>query len=172
MDNQGIQEKKLIVAFENIKRLTTRPQSTDSVPHGEFLMMFVINSVMKQTDPEINATACPGVMISKLSDLLQISRPTASQMITTLEEKGYVDRIACATDRRIVYICLTEKGQMVFSTKMAIYSGFLTEIIEKVGREEIDQLISLCERFHSAVGEIRDRHLSSSSDGNFISERK
>lgn len=155
MNTEESQETRLIIAFENIKRMITRAQSTNSIPHGEFVMMFVINTIMRRKDPLNPDDAHPGVMISKLSDLLQISRPTASQMVSSMEEKGLVERIMSVTDRRVVYICLTDKGQAIFGTKLAQYSCNLNEIIEKVGTEEVDQLLSLWERFYTVASEFK-----------------
>ncbi|MEC0170080.1 MarR family winged helix-turn-helix transcriptional regulator [Paenibacillus graminis] len=157
MDTQDSQERKLLIALENIKRLTTRPQLFASIPRAEFLTMFVINASMQKAEQE--KQSCPGVMISKLSELLQISRPTASQMISSMEEKGYTRRVMSTSDRRVIYICLTEKGQAVLQMNLARYSGVLNEIIEKVGRKEIDQLIFLCDRFQEVVNEVKPRLL-------------
>ncbi|MNY63892.1 hypothetical protein D3C86_2009190 [compost metagenome] len=63
------------------------------------------------------------------------------------------------SDRRVIYICLTEKGQAVLQMNLARYSGVLNEIIEKVGRKEIDQLIFLCDRFQEVVNEVKPRLL-------------
>ncbi|KWX79481.1 MarR family winged helix-turn-helix transcriptional regulator [Paenibacillus jilunlii] len=157
MDTQDSQERKLLIALENIKRLTTRPQLFASIPRAEFLTMFVIHASMQKAEQEKEAS--PGVMISKLSELLQISRPTASQMISSMEEKGYTRRVMSTSDRRVIYICLTEKGQAVLQMNLARYSSVLNEIIEKVGRKEIDQLIFLCDRFQEVVNEVKPRLL-------------
>ncbi|MNO41031.1 Transcriptional repressor MprA [compost metagenome] len=158
MDTQDSQERKLLIALENIKRLTTRPQLFASIPRAEFLTMFVINASMKKAEEEKEAS--PGVMVSKLSELLQISRPTASQMISSMEDKGYVERVMSTSDRRVIYIYLTEKGQTVLQINLARYSNILNEIIEKVGRKEIDQLIFLCDRFQEVVNEVKPRLLN------------
>ncbi|MNC25936.1 Transcriptional repressor MprA [compost metagenome] len=157
MNPQDLQEEKLLMAFENIKRLTTRTKWSDSIPHGEFLMMFVINLMMKKERTAPDAPEYPGVMVSKLSELLQISRPTASQAVSSLEEKGYVGRAMSETDRRVIYICLTEQGQAVFNQRMTRYSSILNEIVDRVGREEVDQLIVTCERLRTVVDEVRLR---------------
>lgn len=157
MNPQDSQEEKLLMAFENIKRLTTRTKWNDSIPHGEFLMMFVINVMMKKERMGPDDPEYPGVMVSKLSELLQISRPTASQAVNSLEEKGYVERFMSATDRRVIYIGLTSQGQAVFNQRMARYSCILNEIVDKVGREEVDQLIATCERLRTVVDEVRLR---------------
>lgn len=159
MNIQDSQERQLLITLENIKRLTPRPQTGEAVPHGEFVMMFVIHAAMKKQEAEEKEGGCPspGLMVSRLSELLQVSRPTASQMVSTLEDKGYIERVMSATDRRVIYICLTDKGQAVFSSRMKRYSEALSEIIEKVGREEIDQLILTCTRLQEAVNEVRPR---------------
>ncbi|WP_342438990.1 MarR family winged helix-turn-helix transcriptional regulator [Paenibacillus sp. FSL L8-0436] len=161
MNPQDSQEEKLLMVFENIKRLTTRTKWNDSIPHGEFLMMFAINVMMKKESREPEAPECPGVMISKLSELLQISRPTASQVVSSLEEKGYIERAMSVTDRRVIYISLTEQGQTEFNKNMERYSSVMNEIIEKVGREEVNQLIDTCERLRNVVDEVREQLVSS-----------
>ncbi|MNO42332.1 Transcriptional repressor MprA [compost metagenome] len=163
MDTQNSQEQKLIIAFENIKRLTARPSLKEPLSYREFVMMYVINNLMKQKKPS-DGEEQQGVMISRLSDLLQISRPTATQMVNSLEEKGYVVRTTSDTDRRVVYIGLTNKGEQIYDTQMATYSGILNEVTEKVGKKEIDQLIFLCDRFQEAVHEVRSRQLFNLSD--------
>ncbi|OMD36396.1 MarR family winged helix-turn-helix transcriptional regulator [Paenibacillus odorifer] len=163
MDTQNSQEQKLIIAFENIKRLTARPSFKESVSYREFVMMYVINNLMKRKKPS-DGEEQRGVMISRLSDLLQISRPTATQMVNSLEEKGYVVRTTSDTDRRVVYIALTNAGEQIYDSQMATYSGILSEVMEKVGKKEIDQLIFLCDRFQEAVHEVRSRQLFNSSD--------
>ncbi|KTD84568.1 MarR family winged helix-turn-helix transcriptional regulator [Paenibacillus etheri] len=164
MDTQNSQEQKLIIAFENIKRLTSRPSSKEAISYREFMMMYVINNLMKRKKLSDEVEEQQGVMISRLSDLLQISRPTATQMVNSLEEKGYVVRTTSDTDRRVVYIGLTNKGEKIYDSQMATFSGILSEVTEKVGKKEIDQLIFLCDRFQEAVHEVRSRQLFTQSD--------
>lgn len=128
--------------------------------------MFVIHAAMKQqeADEQEQGGPCRGLMVSRLSELMQVSRPTASQMVSALEEKGYIERVMSETDRRVIYICLSAKGQAVFGSRMDRYSGVLAEIIDKVGGEEIDQLISTCGRLMEAVNEVRPRVMGNPSE--------
>lgn len=158
MNVQEHQEEQLLKVFENIRSLTNRTNWNDPLPYGEFLMMFMIDVMMKKEGARPDTPDCRGIMVSRLSDLLQISRPTASQTISTLEEKGYIRRTTSASDRRAVYISLTGEGQAVFRERMARYSGILNEIIEKVGREDVDQLLATCDRLRNVVEEVRRRY--------------
>ncbi|MEK5448705.1 MarR family winged helix-turn-helix transcriptional regulator [Paenibacillus sp. FSL R7-0331] len=161
MNSQNHQEEQLLKVFENIRSLTNRTNWNDPIPYGEFLMMFMIHAMMKRMDPDAEMPAQQGVMVSKLSELLQISRPTASQTISALVDKGYIRRTTSEVDRRAVYISLTGEGQAVFRERMARYSGILNEIIDKVGREEVDQLFVTCDRLRNVVDEVRIRHTTS-----------
>ncbi len=51
---------------------------------------------------KMNSFENEGVTISALSELIDISKPAVSQMINTLEDKGYVERITTKSDRRRV----------------------------------------------------------------------
>ncbi|QUL56470.1 MarR family transcriptional regulator [Paenibacillus tritici] len=166
MSIQDSRERQLLITLENIKRLSPRQQGMDSIPHGEFVTMFAIHAAMKQqeADEQEQGGPCRGLMVSRLSELMQVSRPTASQMVSTLEEKGYIERIMSETDRRVIYICLSAKGQAVFGSRMDRYSDVLSEIIDKVGGEEIDQLISTCGRLLEAVNEVRPRMMGNPSE--------
>lgn len=159
MDSQDSQEQKLLIAFQNIKRISSRTKSNDPIPHGEFVMLYAVHSVMLNAGALPETTECPGVMISRLSDMLQISRPAASQTVSTLEEKGYIRRVMSSTDRRVIYICLTAQGEAVLIKWRERYACVLNEIVEKVGREDIDQLIGLCDRLGQVMEEISGRLL-------------
>ncbi|KUP25728.1 MarR family transcriptional regulator [Paenibacillus sp. DMB5] len=165
MDSQNHQEEQLLKVLENIRSLTNRTNWNDPLPYGEFLMMFMINVMMKKEEARPDSPECRGIMVSRLSELLQISRPTASQTISALEDKGFIRRTVSPADRRAVYISLTGEGQAVFRERMARYSGILNEIINKVGREEVDQLLATCDRLRNVVEEVRQRYTAGQPEG-------
>ena len=51
------------------------------------------------------------VKVSQIQKYLHQSPSTASTLIANLEEAGYVTRTRSQTDRRIVFVALTPKGQ-------------------------------------------------------------
>ena len=52
-----------------------------------------------------------GHTINRLAERLQISAPTASQLVERLVKAGYASRRESNTDRRLVEVQLTERGQ-------------------------------------------------------------
>lgn len=51
MNVQEHQEEQLLKVFENIRSLTNRTNWNDPLPYGEFLMMFMIDVMMKKRAP-------------------------------------------------------------------------------------------------------------------------
>lgn len=60
-------------------------------------------------------TSCPDkkVYVSDIQSNLYITKPAVSQMLNTLEKKGYVIREIDKSDRRKIAVALTSEGQGV-----------------------------------------------------------
>lgn len=56
----------------------------------------------------------PDVKMSDLSKYMMITKSAISQMISRLENLGYVERVNSKTDRKIVNIFLTKKGKKTY----------------------------------------------------------
>ncbi|MDF5540590.1 MarR family transcriptional regulator [Vibrio parahaemolyticus] len=84
-----------------------------------------------------------GVRITDLADELQVTKPSASNMVVRLEKKGLVKRIACNEDARAKRILLTEDVAEKMSLEQIVYKDISDQMMLKLNEQEAKQLQSL-----------------------------
>ncbi|HEX6303167.1 MAG TPA: MarR family transcriptional regulator [Anaerolineales bacterium] len=100
--------------------------------------------------------------LGDLAEQQAVSKPTMSNTITTLEERGWVARKRESHDRRVVYAEITRQGQTVLNGVHRHMLERLAEILEPLSEEKREALLSglkiLREVFETAdVSENRDQ---------------
>jgi DNA-binding MarR family transcriptional regulator len=93
------------------------------------------------------------VTISTLSEYLAISKPAVSQMVNVLEDRGYVERITTKNDRRIVYVRLTEAGELSLEKALQHLMKVLDEIFGKMGEKDTIKLLELLDKLCSIMAD-------------------
>ncbi|EGR0437582.1 MarR family transcriptional regulator [Vibrio parahaemolyticus] len=84
-----------------------------------------------------------GVRITDLADELQVTKPSASNMVVRLEKKGLVKRIACNEDARTKRVLLTEDVAEKMSLEQIVYKDISDQMMLKLNEQEAKQLQSL-----------------------------
>ncbi len=92
-----------------------------------------------------------GVQPSELSAKQNISRNTASALIASLEEAGYITRILHETDHRRFLIRLTAKGRKVVHMQMANHFRSVATTFDSLTPPEREQLLDLLQRLGDAL---------------------
>ncbi len=95
----------------------------------------------------------PGGMV-KVSDLSthhHISRPAISQMLGSLEKKGFISRRTDDKDRRIVWVDLTEQGKQAFERANKAVFAYIRKIISLLGEEDTKMLTHLLSRLYEII---------------------
>lgn len=62
------------------------------------------------------------LMISEVSEILNISLPNCSRYVKTAIEDGYLQKQIDLEDKRVYYISLTEKGRNIVETTLSSFS--------------------------------------------------
>lgn len=81
--------------------------------------------------------------MTKLANFLNITPAAASQIITSYEKKGWVERERSTTDRRTVYVKLTKKTKTVIEEKWNTHQARVMDFLEGLTDEECDCLESI-----------------------------
>lgn len=95
--------------------------------------------------------------VSEISRMMNVKTPTITQLVNELEEKGQIERITRAVDRRSVWIKITESGEEVI--KMAeqemqnIFDGLINYLGEEESRHLIDSLNKVYSYFNNRINE-------------------
>lgn len=107
------------------------------------------NSTEMRLIGEIIANNVEGkqVISTELAKSLGVTRSAISQMVNRMEEKGVVKRVACKYDRKKFYIELSESTRERYEKERTNLCGNLDKVVEIMGREDMDQLIRLIDRF-------------------------
>lgn len=87
-----------------------------------------------------------GIRITDLAQEMQVSKPSASNMVARLEKKGLVSRISCAEDGRSKRVILTEQVIKDLSLEQVVYRSIAESMNNKLTEAESRQLISLLEK--------------------------
>ncbi len=84
---------------------------------------------------------------TQLAKLLGITRSAVSQIVSRLEERGIVKRVADTIDKKIAYIEITEEALYSYSEDMGRVLDLVGTLIEEYGEEKFYMLCSLFEEF-------------------------
>jgi len=80
--------------------------------------------------------------LSELAEKHNVTPPTMSNTISTLVERGWVQRTQSEHDRRQISIELTPAGREMLNTVQAYAENRIAEILVPLSVEELDQLIA------------------------------
>lgn len=88
-----------------------------------------------------------------IADLLGVSKPMVTSHISTLEEKGYVEKEYSAEDKRSVFIIPTAKAQELANGTEAKFSVYLEAVEKELGVKNFDKLLELLEKANQVLKE-------------------
>lgn len=84
--------------------------------------------------------------IQAIGKKILISSSSITYVVDKLEEKQYLSRKACPTDRRVTYAAITDEGKKLMSQIFPIHIEKIEEIFEAITDEEILVFIDLLKK--------------------------
>ena len=87
-----------------------------------------------------------GVTMSELSRMLLVSNGNATAVVDRLEADGQVRRTQSDTDRRTVFVTLTEAGLAAFETQALGHEAEVDRLFQGLSAEDIDRLTEILKR--------------------------
>lgn len=84
---------------------------------------------------------------TKLSEQACLLLPSQTRIVQTLVEKGFVTRRTDPSDRRRQTVEITENGQQVIRDNIDEAGRLAVHIEEVLGKETVDQLLDILEKF-------------------------
>lgn len=85
------------------------------------------------------------------------SKEQATRLVKALEEDGYVERIHCEENRKLVYIHLTGKGQEVMSCEKTAAREKLKKDLDGLSEEEKDVFFQSMRQFACVLKKLEAR---------------
>ncbi len=81
--------------------------------------------------------------VSDISQLLQVTSPTITQIINRLEERGWVERYMDPEDRRVVRVKLTLEGEQIAAQAKKRFMESFNGLLDHLGLEDSERLAEL-----------------------------
>jgi DNA-binding MarR family transcriptional regulator len=96
--------------------------------------------------------------MGELSRNASVTMPTMTEMIDNLEKNSIVQRLRDVHDRRVVKVCLTEKGKEMRKNFMDRRRSELKNIFGKLSREDRQELMNAMEKAFNVLKKITVDH--------------
>lgn len=112
---------------------------------GEIMVLHLIHCGAKD--------GSPGLMVSEISGKLNVTSPTVTQHIRSLEAQGLVERRYDRGDRRVVRVRPTEKGsryiQRVNEARLKLFVGLVKHLGEEESLRFIETMRKVSDYLHA-----------------------
>ena len=110
-----------------------------------------LDLTLPQYDVIITLGNSSGMQPKKLGEETLITKGTLTGVISRLEDKGLVERLASKKDGRSQIIRLTEAGQAVYDRTFPEHLAHLNRLFDDYSPEEVAKLETDLVRLHQAV---------------------
>lgn len=84
------------------------------------------------------------------------SAPAVSRLLRTLAQKGLIERSPSKQDRRRVDVRIAPRGREVLAQTRGHFTAALERVVERMGEQDADRLLSLLEEFCAAAETIQE----------------
>lgn len=139
-DNKLEQFNKIMQSLHKFK---LNVKDVCNIQHSEFPVLKLLS---KRKDKPVT--------ITEISEKIQISKPAVSQIINALEDKGFVNRVYTKTDRRVVYVEITEKGTEAIEEAVKKRNEKINELLKQLGEEDAESFIRLLGKIANILGDL------------------
>ena len=110
-------------------------QEEVGIPHAYYAILVVLSE-----QPE------RALRMTEIADRLRFSKSRLTHAIGRLEQRGWVQRAACPTDRRGAYAVLTETGFTALSAAAPTHvAGVRRHLFDRLTPEQVEQLRAIGE---------------------------
>jgi DNA-binding MarR family transcriptional regulator len=99
----------------------------------------------------IHALSHRDYTISELAEQMQVRAPTVSRMVDTLTERGYVDRHPDPTDRRKVWLHLTDTGRVLAQDSQAVLRRTVARFLGPLDGADRNLIVAACDRLETLL---------------------
>jgi DNA-binding MarR family transcriptional regulator len=138
--------QKLLKSFMQFRKTGWHEKKIAGYNPSEFKVLATIKQGANDQKTEMK--------LSEISQILQVTPPTVTQIINILEKDGLVERTVDPNDRRAVKIRLTIKGVEVTKQARKAFSETFTGLIDYLGEEESEQLANLLAKVHQYFNQL------------------
>lgn len=126
-------------------------QMKGPLAQGEFVILCSIRDLTRNGKK---------AQVTDLARRTDVAVPSVSRTLNTLEEKGLVKRRMDETNRRKIYVELTEEGIREQKKVKELFEHMLHEVLDQMGEEKVRQFIDLQEEMLSCIKIVLERRMA------------
>ncbi|MFK9093740.1 MarR family winged helix-turn-helix transcriptional regulator [Bacillus salipaludis] len=138
--------QKLLQSFMQLKKTGWHNKKIAGFNPSEFRVLVTIQRYANEKNTEMK--------VSEISQLLQVTPPTITQIVNILEKDSLIERTVDPEDRRAVKIKLTRAGIEATESARKAFGDTFLELIDYLGEDESEQLAGLLSRVHDYFNQI------------------
>lgn len=101
-----------------------------------------------------HVAAHDALSLREVSRLTHLDKATASRAVARLEDNGFLAKRTNPSDRRLVELSLTRKGQQLFREIEPLALAFEAELVGGLSAEDVARLRGLIARLDSRLDEL------------------
>lgn len=147
-------KNELVRSIFQFKRLTYTGFGMDidknktNINMSEFILM---NGIAENAIDSQN-----NVDMTDIRGYLAVSKAAISQMLGSLEKKGYINRDVDQNNRRNIIVTLTPEGREVLESQYEDFTSRLDDIMSCLGEEDVRQIITMINRLIKIINKLND----------------
>ncbi|MFF2445774.1 MarR family winged helix-turn-helix transcriptional regulator [Neobacillus sp. NPDC058068] len=144
-DIESATAQKLLKAFMQFRKTGWHAKKIGGYNPSEFKVLVTIQQGANEKNNEMK--------VSEISQRLQVTPPTVTQIVNILEKDGLVERTIDPDDRRAVKIKLTSAGMEATASAKNRFTKTFTGLIDYLGEEDSERLAVLLDKVHHYFNE-------------------
>lgn len=145
-------QNELVQAMFRLKKMMNRGLGRDTnninITMSEFILM---REVAENTREVYNPSA-----LTEVREYLSVSKAAVSQMLNSLEKRGYILREIDPNNRRNIIVILTDEGRTAFEKKNQEFYDRFEMVIRGIGEKDVSQFIAMINKMSDAMGDFEE----------------
>jgi DNA-binding MarR family transcriptional regulator len=126
--------------------------AVDGLVQLSFLIQNALSTRAEESGLSLSQTRLLGVLrdrtpsVNELAGLLELDKSSVSGLLSRAENRGLIERVASAADRRVVVIRLTRKGRSFVSKAAEAFEGDVSRLLALLPPKEATTLAKITSR--------------------------
>lgn len=151
MERNTILSEKLLDSWLNLSMNLWNERLVSFMSYNEALVCHLLYQ-KKVADP-----SAPYLTLMQLSSQTRILKSQMNKTITSLEQKGFIERERSETDKRIVYITLSSKNLDLYVKEHINVLRLVDEIIADLGEERSQLAIEIFDAIATKISVVMEK---------------
>ncbi|HEX2985215.1 MAG TPA: MarR family transcriptional regulator [Caproiciproducens sp.] len=137
------EKDRLLQAMHRLKKTPSNFFMMQGLSRTEFFVLHRLHYMEKEQNKEQ-----PGIKTTDLSIAAEMSKPAVSQILNSLEDRGLIERFMTKSDRRVVFVRITQPGLEQLDKRKEQLNLLLDKVIRELGPQDTAELTRLFEKLH------------------------